>query len=85
TRPVTEVAQCYVHDVAADVVQPVRKLVAFRRVTLAPGETQTVRFDIAADALSHLDRQLRRVAGTGAFDVWVAPSARAGNAVRVQV
>lgn len=44
-----EVVQLYVHDIAASIAQPVRKLRGFRRVTLRPGKSKTVRFQLGAD------------------------------------
>ncbi|MFD7287429.1 glycoside hydrolase family 3 N-terminal domain-containing protein [Streptomyces sp. NPDC059863] len=46
-----EVVQLYVRDRAASVVQPVRRLRGFRRVTLGAGESTVVRFRLGADDL----------------------------------
>lgn len=46
-----EVVQLYVHDVAASVTQPVRRLRGFERVTLGPGEERAVRFRLGAEDL----------------------------------
>lgn len=46
-----EVVQLYVHDRAASIVQPVRRLRGFHRVHLAAGEETVVRFTLAADDL----------------------------------
>jgi beta-glucosidase len=43
-----EVVQLYVHDPVATLVQPVRRLRGFRRVTLGAGERTTVRFTLSA-------------------------------------
>ncbi|MEW2124811.1 glycoside hydrolase family 3 N-terminal domain-containing protein [Streptomyces sp. NPDC007259] len=48
-----EVVQLYIHDVAAGIVQPVRRLRGFERVTLAPGEQRRVRFTLTAEDLGH--------------------------------
>ncbi|MFE3516490.1 fibronectin type III-like domain-contianing protein [Streptomyces sp. NPDC059166] len=48
-----EVVQLYVHDVAAAVVQPVRRLRGFERVTLRPGEERRVRFTLGAEDLGY--------------------------------
>ncbi len=69
-----EVVQLYVHDRVASVTRPVRELRGFERVSLAPGETRTVRFRLDASALAFLDREKRRVAEPGAFDVMVGGS-----------
>ena len=39
-RTATETAQLYIRDLVASVAQPVRKLTAFQRLTLKPGESQ---------------------------------------------
>lgn len=46
-----EVVQLYVHDVAASIAQPVRRLRGFERVTLEPGESTVVRFRLGAEDL----------------------------------
>ena len=46
-----EVVQVYVHDLVASVAPPVRRLIAFERRTLAPGETATFEFAIGRDQL----------------------------------
>ncbi|MDI3384869.1 glycoside hydrolase family 3 N-terminal domain-containing protein [Streptomyces sp. B-S-A8] len=46
-----EVVQLYVHDLAASIAQPVRRLRGFRRVTLEPGKSRTVRFRLGAQDL----------------------------------
>lgn len=46
-----EVVQLYVHDRAASIVQPVRRLRGFQRVHLAAGAETVVRFTLGADDL----------------------------------
>jgi beta-glucosidase len=43
-RRVNEVAQLYVSDLAASVVQPIRSLKGFVRLDLQPGESKTAEF-----------------------------------------
>ncbi|SMP61499.1 beta-glucosidase [Neorhodopirellula lusitana] len=49
-RSCEEVVQCYLHGPAAPVSRPVWKLHDFRRVTLRPGESKTVRFQVDPEA-----------------------------------
>ena len=42
----TETVQLYLHDVTASVVRPVKELKDFQKVTLKPGEEETVIFEI---------------------------------------
>ncbi len=82
TRPVEEVVQLYIRDMAASVTRPVRELKGFRKVTLAPGEAQRIRFTIARKDLTFVGSDLTWQAEAGAFDLWIAPSSAAGRPVR---
>jgi beta-xylosidase len=74
SRAGTEVVQVYLHDVAAEVVRPVRQLVAAARVDLAAGETRTVRFRLHADLTSFTGRAGRRIVEPGAVELLLASS-----------
>jgi len=47
--PGAEVVQLYLNDPVASVVRPVQRLVGFRKVRLAPGETVRLTVDVPAD------------------------------------
>jgi beta-glucosidase len=76
-RPGTEVAQLYVHDEVASVTRPVRQLAGFRRVTLAPGESQRVDFTLTPNQLGFYDQRMRFVVEPGRFQVFVGGSSEA--------
>jgi beta-glucosidase len=78
SREATETVQLYVHELAASVVQPVRKLAGFQRVRLKPGEHRTVAFTISAADLAFCDGQMRLVNEPGRVQVFVAPDAARG-------
>jgi beta-glucosidase len=75
TRAAEEVVQLYIHDRTASITQPVRELKAFRKVALAPGQSEVVRFTLRASDLAYLGHDNRPVVEPGTFDVWIAPSA----------
>jgi len=79
-RAAIEVVQLYVHDQAASVVQPVRKLVDFKQVKLKPGETKQVQFQLTLAQLAFMTRDLKIITEPGKFSVWIAPSAGTGTA-----
>lgn len=54
-RAGTEVVQLYASDAESSVRRPVRWLVAFEKIALAPGERRTLHFAIAPRALSFWD------------------------------
>ena len=69
-----EVVQLYIRDLVSSVTRPVKELAAFERVTLRPGEKRTVTFTIGADALSLVDRNMRRIVEPGTFDLMIGTS-----------
>ncbi len=74
SRKGDEVLQLYLRDVVSSVTRPTKELRGFERVTLAPGEKKTVTFTLGPDALSLVDRHMRRVVEPGRFEVMVGPS-----------
>jgi len=77
TRAAEEVVQLYIHDRVASITQPVRELKAFRKIALAPGQSQVVRFTVTAADLAFYGLADKPVVEPGTFDLWVAPSAEA--------
>jgi len=69
-----EVVQLYVHAVVSLPVRPVEELKDFQRVTLAPGETRTVSFDVGPDQLQAYDLAMRRTVQPGDFEILVGKS-----------
>lgn len=66
-----DIVLLFLRDVYASVTRPVRQLAAFARVSLQPGQTQVVRFTLAPEQFSLLDRQLKRVTEPGEFQLTV--------------
>jgi beta-glucosidase len=76
-RRAEEVVQLYTHDKVASLTRPVRELKAFRKVALAPSQSEVVRFTLRSSDLSFVGRDNRWMTEPGTFDVWIAPSAEA--------
>ncbi|MGB0761388.1 MAG: sulfatase-like hydrolase/transferase, partial [Rubripirellula sp.] len=70
-RAGTEIAQLYVAGESFDIARPGLELKGFRRVSLAPGQSQTVVFQIKADDLSFHDASLNRGLPSGKYLVRV--------------
>ncbi|HKA17827.1 MAG TPA: glycoside hydrolase family 3 C-terminal domain-containing protein [Blastocatellia bacterium] len=66
-----EVVQLYVKHVNAAVPVPIRSLQGFKRVHLAPGQTQSVSFSLTPRQLSLIDNQSRRVVEPGEYEIHV--------------
>lgn len=75
-RAGTEVVQLYIRDRVSSVTRPVKELKGFARVTLEPGETQTVTLDVTPASLAFYDVNMDYVVEPGAFDVMVGTSSR---------
>ncbi|WP_374545811.1 glycoside hydrolase family 3 N-terminal domain-containing protein [Rhodoblastus sp.] len=78
-RSAHEVAQLYVHQRVAAITQPVRVLKGVQHVDLAPGEEKLVEFELRMRDLAAIQPDLSARADPGVYDVWVAPSASAGE------
>jgi beta-glucosidase len=74
-RSAQEVVQLYIHDRTASITRPVQLLKAFRKIPLAPGESERVTFRIRPSDLAFIGLNNRPVIEPGMFDVWIAPSA----------
>ncbi|WP_437290447.1 glycoside hydrolase family 3 N-terminal domain-containing protein [Sorangium sp. So ce406] len=75
-REGVEIVQLYIEDLVTSSTWAMKELKAFRRLTLAPGEARTVRFDVPASELSLLDAEGRRVVEPGDFRVHIGASSR---------
>ncbi|HTA80873.1 MAG TPA: beta-glucosidase BglX [Terracidiphilus sp.] len=72
------VAQIYIHQRYGSASRPVRQLKGFKRVTLRPGETQTLTFPLGKDELQFFDPQTKTwVVEPSTFDVWAGEDSTA--------
>jgi beta-glucosidase len=80
-----EVVQLYIHDPVASIVQPVRRLRGFQRVTLAPNETRTLQFTLGAADVGFYDNTGKFVVEPGAIDVFAGDSSSGGEQATFRV
>jgi len=66
-----EVVQLYVSDLVASITPEVKRLRAFDKISLNPGETRTVKFSLNTSDLSFINAELERVTEPGEFKVQV--------------
>jgi len=71
-----EIVQLYLHDVVGSVARPVEELKDFRKVKLAAGQSETIKFIIDLEKLSFYNQQLQWVAEPGKFDLLIGASSR---------
>jgi beta-glucosidase len=76
--------QLYVGDGATtEVVRPVKELKAFRKISLAPGETKTVRLTLSPRDLAYYDVHRKQWRSTpGLHRIYVGSSSRDIRQVR---
>jgi beta-glucosidase len=71
-----EVVQLYVHDVQASVTRPVKELKGFKRISLEPGETRTVTFQLDVRQLGFYNQVMDYVVEPGAVEVMLGSSSQ---------
>jgi beta-glucosidase len=77
SRKGDDVAQLYIHDPVASISQPVRRLRGFQRLTLDPGQTQTVTFTLDSSDFGFYDNLGKFVVEPGQIDVFGGDSSAA--------
>ena len=71
-----EIVQLYISDLKSSVPRPVKELKGFSKVSLKPGETKDVTFQITADALKYFDADRHDwVSEPGDFEALIGASA----------
>ena len=75
-RPGAEVVQMYIRDCVSSVTRPVKELKGFQKISLRPGETQTVALDITPESLAFYDLHMKCVVEPGEFEIMVGNSSR---------
>ncbi|HJE98386.1 MAG TPA: beta-glucosidase BglX [Ligilactobacillus acidipiscis] len=71
-----ETVQVYFHDDAASIVQPVKRLIDFKKVVLAPHSKQIVTFAIPAMYFSFYDNQGESILEPGTFHLFVGANSQ---------
>ena len=66
--------QLYIRDLVGSATRPVKELKGFERISLAPGESRRVEFELPTEALAFYNPRMQRVVEPGGFHVWVGSS-----------
>jgi beta-glucosidase len=73
-----DVAQLYIHQDGTTILQPVRRLDGFQRVTIAPGKTKTVTFTLGRDQVGFYNNSGQFEVDPGTVDVYIGDSSTGG-------
>jgi beta-glucosidase len=80
-----EVVQLYISDKVSSGIRPVKELKDFARISLLPGETKTVKFNVTPDKLEYYNLNLEKVIEPGEFEVLVGPNSEDLKGVSFEV
>ena len=69
-----EIVQLYLHELVTSVTEPVKVLRGFKRVSLAPGASTHVQFNLGWDDFAIWDENMHHVVEPGTFDIMAGPS-----------
>lgn len=81
----TEVVQLYIRDKVGSVTRPVKELKGFQRVTLQPGETKTVTFNLPVSDLAYWNIDMKKVVEPGEFTLWLGTNSDEGLSADLEV
>ena len=73
-----DVAQLYIHQDGTTILQPVRRLEGFQRVTLAPGQTTTVTLTLGRDQIGFYNNLGQFEVDPGTVNVYLGDSSTGG-------
>lgn len=71
-----EVVQLYIRDELSSVARPIKELKGFKRVSIKAGASKKVTFKLEPEALSMLDKDLKRVVEPGDFRIMIGTSSK---------
>jgi beta-glucosidase len=71
-----EVVQLYVRDLLASLAQPVISLKGFNKISLQPGQTKEVSFEITPEMLQMLNKDMQWVVEPGDFRIMIGASCK---------
>jgi beta-glucosidase len=69
-----EVVQLYLRDLVGSVTRPVKELKGYQKITLDPGTSTTLRFDIHEEMLKFYTREKVWASEPGRFKVYIGTS-----------
>jgi beta-glucosidase len=73
-----EIVQLYVRDLVGEVTRPVKELKGFQKISLEPGSSQTIHFEIPVQTLGFHGLDMQYKVEPGDFKVWVGPNSAEG-------
>ena len=66
-----EIVQCYIRDLVAQRVSPVKQLKAFEKIKLDPGESKKISFIIPYQELGYYNNEMEYIVEEGTFEIFI--------------
>lgn len=66
-----EIVQCYIRDLVAQRVRPVKQLKAFEKIKLDPGESKKINFTIPYQELGYYNNEMEYIVEEGTFEIFI--------------
>jgi beta-glucosidase len=85
SRPGEEVVQLYIQLQGTSVAEPVRALKGFQRVSIAPGETKQVKFELRPEEFAIWTDHNQFAAETAKVNVWISPDSAHGSPAEADI
>jgi len=79
TRAGDEVGELYLRIRGTSVALPVRQLEGFRRITLAPGESEQIDFTLGRNELAFWNIDMQHLVEPASATVWIGPNSAEGQ------
>ena len=71
-----EIVQLYISDKYSSITRPVKELKAYQRVSLKPGESKEIVFELNKSAFAYYDSEMNSIVEAGDFEILVGNSSR---------
>ena len=85
SRPGEEVVQLYIQLLGTSVAEPVRMLKGFQTISIAPGETKKVRFDLKPEEFAIWNDRNQFAAEAAKVNVWISPDSAHGLPAQAEI
>jgi beta-glucosidase len=85
TRMGREIVQLYIGQRGTSVARPIKELKGFRSLTLAPGESQSIEFQLGRDELAFWNLDMQEIVEPAEVSVWIGPNSAQGQMARFTI
>jgi beta-glucosidase len=85
SRPGDEVVQLYIQLLGTSVAEPVRMLKGFQTISISPGETKKVKFELKPEAFAIWNDRNQFTAEGAKLNVWISSDSAHGSPAQAEI